>query len=70
MTVIRGFRGITAINYGMCYEIINPNTEMRKRLNAYVPGVQSHIMPIAPTGVLFPGAPGISKGIGSSYYMG
>jgi len=59
-----------AINYGMRYEIINPNTETRNRLNAFIPGVQSHVMPNAPTGVLFPGDPGVSKGIAPSYYKG
>jgi len=59
-----------AINYGLRYEIINPNTETRNRLNAFIPGVQSHVMPTAPTGVLFPGDPGVSRGIASSYYKG
>jgi Carboxypeptidase regulatory-like domain len=59
-----------AINYGLRYEIINPNTETRNRLNAFIPGVQSHIMPNAPTGVLFPGDPGVSSGIAPSYYKG
>ncbi len=59
-----------AINYGLRYEIINPNTETRNRLNAFIPGVQSHVMPNAPTGVLFPGDPGVSKGIAPSYYKG
>ncbi len=58
------------VNYGMRYEIINPNTETRDRLNAFVPGVQSHVMPSAPTGLLFPGDPGISRGIAPSYYKG
>ncbi|MFL6307313.1 MAG: carboxypeptidase regulatory-like domain-containing protein [Candidatus Sulfotelmatobacter sp.] len=58
------------VNYGLRYEIINPNTETRNRLNAFVPGVQSHIMPTAPTGLLFPGDPGVSRGIAPSYYKG
>jgi Carboxypeptidase regulatory-like domain len=58
------------VNYGLRYEIINPNTETRNRLNAFVPGVQSHIMPSAPVGLLFPGDPGISRGIAPSYYRG
>jgi hypothetical protein len=58
------------VNYGLRYEIINPNTETRNRLNAFVPGVQSHVMPNAPTGLLFPGDPGISRGIAPSYYKG
>ena len=59
-----------AINYGLRYEIINPNTETRNRLNAFIPGVQSHVMPDAPVGVLFPGDPGVSSGIAPSYYKG
>jgi hypothetical protein len=59
-----------AINYGLRYEIINPNTETRDRLNAFIPGVQSRVMPNAPTGVLFPGDPGVSSGIAPSYYKG
>jgi len=58
------------INYGLRYEIINPNTETRNRLNAFIPGVQSHVMPTAPVGLLFPGDPGIPRGIASSYYKG
>lgn len=58
------------VNYGLRYEIITPNTETRNRLNAFVPGVQSHIMPNAPTGLLFPGDPGVSRGIAPTYYHG
>jgi Carboxypeptidase regulatory-like domain/TonB dependent receptor-like, beta-barrel len=56
------------VNYGLRYEIINPNTETRNRLNAFVPGVQSHIMPTAPVGLLFPGDPGIGRGIAQTDY--
>jgi hypothetical protein len=58
------------LNYGLRYEIINPNTETRNRMNAFIPGVQSVIMPNAPTGVLFPGDPGVPAGIAPSYYKG
>ena len=58
------------VNYGLRYEIINPNTETRNRLNAFVPGVQSHIMPTAPVGLLFPGDPGVSRGIAATDYRG
>ena len=58
------------VNYGLRYEIINPNTETRNRLNAFTPGVQSHIMPNAPRGLLFPGDPGVSRGIAPSDYLG
>jgi hypothetical protein len=59
-----------ALNYGLRYEIINPNTETRDRLNAFVPGQQSQKEPTAPTGLLFPGDPGIPRGIASAYYKG
>lgn len=43
------------LNYGVRYERINPITEVRDRLNAFVPGVQSTLRPDAPRGLLFPG---------------
>ena len=59
-----------ALNYGLRYEIINPNTETRNELNAFVPGQQSTVMPNAPTGILFPGDRGVGSGIAPSYYKG
>jgi hypothetical protein len=50
-------------NYGLRYERVNPITEIRNRLNGFVPGVQSKVYPNAPLGVLFPGDPGIAAGI-------
>jgi hypothetical protein len=55
-------------NYGLRWEIITPNTEVRNRLNTFVPGVQSKLYPDAPTGILFPGDPGISAGLAPNYY--
>ncbi len=46
------------INFGMRWEIIAPNSEIRNRLNTFVAGVQSQVYPGAPTGILFPGDPG------------
>ena len=51
------------VNAGLRYEIINPNTEIHDRLNAFVPGQQSTVRPDAPIGLLFPGDAGIGKGI-------
>ena len=51
------------LNYGLRYERVNPFTEVDDRLNTFVPGVQSRIRPDAPTGLLFPGDPGVGKGI-------
>ncbi|HXE80298.1 MAG TPA: TonB-dependent receptor [Vicinamibacterales bacterium] len=58
-------------NYGLRYERINPFTEVQDRLNGFIPGVQSVVRPDAPRGLVFPGDPGIGKGIahGFNAYM-
>ena len=58
------------LNLGLRYDVINPNTETQNRLNAFVPGQQSTVVPDAPRGLLYPGDKGISKGIAPSYYKG
>lgn len=62
-------RGFT-INYGLRWEAVNPNSEIRDRLNGFLPGVQSVVRPDAPPGVVFPGDPGVSAGIAKNYYKG
>ena len=59
-------RPTLTLNYGVRYERINPLTEAEDRLNAFVPGVQSIVRPEAPAGLLFPGDPGIGRGIAQS----
>ena len=54
------------LNYGLRYERIKPFTEIEDRLNAFVPGVKSQVRPDAPVGLLFPGDPGIPRGIAQS----
>ena len=51
------------LNYGLRYERINPFTERDDRLNGFIPGVQSTVRPDAPSGLVFPGDPGIGRGI-------
>lgn len=51
------------LSYGLRYEINTPYTDVRNRLNAWAPGQQSHVMPDAPAGLLFPGDPGVPSGI-------
>lgn len=51
------------LNYGLRYESVQPITEIRNRLNGFVPGVQSTVYPNAPAGVLFPGDRGMGTGI-------
>ncbi len=54
------------LNYGLRYERINPFTEAEDRLNAFIPGMKSTVRPDAPVGLLFPGDPGIGRGIAQS----
>ena len=56
------------LNYGVRYERINPFTEVDDRLNGFIPGVQSTVRPDAPLGLVFPGDPGIGRGIADSVH--
>jgi hypothetical protein len=51
------------LNYGLRYEIPFPYTEQKNRQNLFEPGVQSVVFPTAPTGLLYPGDPGVPKGL-------
>lgn len=56
------------LNYGARWEVNTPFREVRDRLNAFVPGVQSVVMPSAPKGLLFPGDPGVADGVAPVFY--
>ena len=58
------------LNYGLRHEIINPYSEIRNRLDGFIPGAQSVRMPNAPAGIVFPGDAGVSAGIAADYYAG
>ena len=51
------------MNIGLRYDVQTPFVEPHDQTDTFVPGVQSKIVPAAPTGVLFPGDPGIGRGI-------
>ena len=51
------------LSVGLRHEIQFPMTDPQDRKNTFVPGVQSQKVPAAPRGMLFPGDPGVSRGI-------
>lgn len=51
------------VNLGMRWEVNTPFVEVRDRMNAFVPGMQSVKNPTAPRGLLFPGDPGVAAGV-------
>jgi hypothetical protein len=51
------------VNVGLRYEVPFPYTEIRNRTNLFEPGVQSVVMPNAPAGLVYPGDPGVSRGL-------
>ncbi len=51
------------LNLGVRYDLQFPFTDPDNRKLAFVPGQQSTINPTAPVGLLFPGDPGVSRGI-------
>jgi hypothetical protein len=58
------------VNYGGRYEVSTPFVDLRDRMNSWSPGQQSTVYPNAPRGLLFPGDPGIPRGIAPVYYKG
>jgi Carboxypeptidase regulatory-like domain/TonB dependent receptor len=51
------------LNVGLRYEVPSPYTEIKNRVNLFEPGVQSVVMPDAPAGLVYPGDPGVSRGL-------
>jgi Carboxypeptidase regulatory-like domain len=49
------------LNYGLRYEIMTPWWDTQNKLETLVPGEQSQAFPGAPTGLVVPGDPGISR---------
>jgi hypothetical protein len=54
------------LNLGVRYDLQFPFTDPQNRKLAYVPGAKSTVSPTALEGLLFPGDPGISRGIVST----
>ncbi len=51
------------LNLGVRYDLQFPYVDPDNRKLAYVPGQKSQVSPLAPEGLLFPGDPGIGRGI-------
>lgn len=51
------------LNYGLRYELPFPYTEIHNRVNLFEPGVQSVVHPQAPAGLVYPGDPGVPRGL-------
>jgi Carboxypeptidase regulatory-like domain/TonB dependent receptor len=51
------------LNLGLRYELPFPATENKNRVNLFVPGAQSRVIPDAPAGLLYPGDPGVPAGL-------
>ncbi len=54
------------LNLGLRYDLQFPFTDPQDRKLAYVPGERSQVSPTSPEGLLFPGDPGIPRGIAST----
>jgi Carboxypeptidase regulatory-like domain/TonB dependent receptor len=51
------------VNLGLRYELPFPATENKNRVNLFVPGAQSKVIPGAPAGLLYPGDSGVPAGL-------
>jgi len=55
-------------NVGVRWDIDTPPVESLNRTASFSPGVQSTVTPAAPKGMLFPGDPGVARGIISTKF--
>ncbi len=51
------------LNLGLRYDLQTPPTDPQNRQGTFVAGATSKIIPSAPTGMLFPGDPGVTRGV-------
>ena len=56
------------LNYGLRWEFDTPWYELHNEIQTLVPGLQSLVYPGSPTGWVFPGDPGIARGLGPTRY--
>jgi len=58
------------LNFGLRYELPFPYTEIKNRQTLWIPGRQSKVMPAAPSGLLYPGDPGVPAGLIPTFKKG
>ncbi|HXA51465.1 MAG TPA: TonB-dependent receptor, partial [Candidatus Acidoferrum sp.] len=58
------------LNYGLRWEVSTPFVDIRDRMNSWSPERKSTVFPNAPAGLLFPGDPGVPRGIAPIYWKG
>jgi hypothetical protein len=51
------------LNLGVRWDVQTAPTDPQDKESTYVPGAHSTVNPAAPTGILFPGDPGVNRGI-------
>ena len=51
------------LNLGLRYELPTPFIDVNDAISGFDTGVQSQLFPAAPTGLVYPGDPGVSRGI-------
>lgn len=56
------------LNYGLRWDMIMPWTEEHNQTGTLIPGEQSVVFPTAPTGLVFPGDPGVPTTIAPTRY--
>jgi len=61
-------RPTLTLNYGLRWEVDTPWSELHNEIQTLIPGEQSLVFPGSPTGWVFPGDPGVPKGLGPVRY--
>ena len=61
-------RSNLTLNYGLRWDLIQPWTEEHNQTGTLIAGEQSVVFPTAPTGLVFPGDPGVPRTIAPTRY--
>jgi hypothetical protein len=61
-------RSNLTLNYGLRWDVSGPWYEQHNQIETIIPGVQSVVFPGSPQGWLFPGDPGVPRGLAPTRY--